>query len=188
MPTEICGVENDLAVDWRPVTEGVLRIVFDLNMQISNLLSNDVIAVGLKAGEKEDVISRIVDLLSDSDAVADLDAVRKAVLDREKLMSTGVGKGIALPHAKSSAVSATVAALATIASPIPFDSIDEKPVQIIFLLVGAPDSQSEHIRILSRISRMMNSERFVSELLSAATPTELLEILSSKESNLSNSS
>jgi fructose PTS system EIIA component len=154
-------------------------------MQIHKLLSKDAIAVGFEAGGKEDVISRIVDLVATHHAISDIEKVRDAVLDRERSMSTGVGNGIALPHAKSGAISETVAALAILDSPISFDSIDEQPVQIIFLLVGAPESQSEHIRILSRISRILTSDSLTSELLAAASSGEALELLMQEESNLS---
>ena len=100
-------------------------------------------------------------------------------------MSTGVGKGIALPHGKSQGVTTTVAALATTAHPIPFGAVDGQPVQMIFLLVGTPESKSEHIRILSRISRLLSRETFTQELLKATSPDMLLETLTREELNLS---
>ena len=154
-------------------------------MRIHNLLNRDRVAVGIDASSKEGVIDQIIDLLADDSAITDIESVRSAVIERENAMSTGVGKGIALPHGKSQGVTTTVAALATTARPIPFGAVDGQPVQMIFLLVGTPESKSEHIRILSRISRLLSRETFTQELLKATSPDMLLETLTREELNLS---
>jgi mannitol/fructose-specific phosphotransferase system IIA component (Ntr-type) len=154
-------------------------------MQIHNLLTSDRVAVGLDADTKEDAIFQIIDLFTDDSAITDLASVRNAVIERETTMSTGVGKGIVLPHGKSPAATATVAALATMAHPIPFGAVDGQPVRVVFLLVGTPESKSEHIKILSRISRLLSRESFAEELLKATTPDMLLETLTREELNLS---
>lgn len=153
-------------------------------MQINELLSIDSVAVGLSAGEKESVISLMVDLLANNPSVTDLEGVREAVLERERIMSTGVGKEIALPHAKTSAVTSTVAVLATTSRPVEFGSLDNRPVRILFLLVGNAESKSEHIRILSRISRLMNRDEFRSDLLASSSREELLQLLKQEELHL----
>ncbi len=151
---------------------------------IYQLLSPRTISVGLKGKDKQEVIDGLVDLLKDHPAVQDLDAVRAAVMEREKVMSTGVGKGLALPHAKTTAINDTVAAFAVLAEPIDFGSIDNKPVQLVFLLVGTESAKSLHIKLLSRISRLMNRDSFRERLLKAETPEQVISIFEEGESEL----
>jgi len=153
-------------------------------MQIQELLTSDTVVVGLPAGDKETVIAELVDLFDGNPAVKDLKALKTAVLERERVMSTGVGKGLALPHAKTSAVTDTVAALAITDGDVDFESLDGSPVRILFLLVGTPEAKSHHVRILSRISRLMNKDIVREKLLAAQTPEELMTILESSEKQL----
>lgn len=152
--------------------------------QIHTLLDPDRIRVGLKASSKEEALHELVDLLEGSDAIGDLDAVRTAVAEREQIMSTGVGKGLALPHAKTDAVSDTTAGFAVAEEPIAFDAIDGKPVRLFFLLVGPKEARSTHIKILSRISRLLNRDEFRTRLLEATTPREVIEIFKEGEAKL----
>lgn len=153
-------------------------------MHVSQFLTTESVAVGLKAESKAELIDAMIALLEGRPEVVDLAAVRTAVLRREKSMSTGVGKGLALPHAKTNAVSRTVAAMAVTAAPVPFEAIDDLPVRLVFLLVGEPDAKSQHVKVLSRISRLMNREAVRKKLAAAKTPQELLEALQEAENNL----
>ena len=119
----------------------------------------------------------LIDMVSDHPHVLDVDAVKKAVLEREAMMSTGVGKGLALPHAKTPAVGGMVGALVTTAQPVDFGALDNEPVRIVFLLLGKLDSKSLHVRILSRVSRVMNREEVRKQILAAKSAEELLAIL-----------
>lgn len=96
-------------------------------------------------------------------------------------MSTGVGGGFAIPHGKTDGVVDLVGAIATTALPIDFESLDEQPVRIIFLLVGPESMVGPHIKILSRISRLMNREDFRNRLLAAASPSEVYELIKQEE-------
>jgi len=145
------------------------------------LLSLDTVRVGLEGETKEEVLDALISLLKDNPAVVDLDAVREAVYSREKVMSTGVGKGLALPHAKTRAVSDTVAALAITKHPIEFGAIDDRPVEILFLLVGTEEAKSQHIKILSRISRLMNRDAFRKELSEAPDAETVLDLIDKGE-------
>ena len=119
----------------------------------------------------------LIDMVSDHPHVLDVDAVKKAVLEREAMMSTGVGKGLALPHAKTPAVGGMVGALVTTTQPVYFGALDNEPVRIVFLLLGKLDSKSLHVRILSRVSRVMNREEVRKQILAAKSAEELLAIL-----------
>ncbi len=116
-------------------------------------------------------------MIANDPLVNDVVAVKKAVIERENMMSTGVGKGLALPHAKTNAVGGMIGALVTTSEPVDFGALDNEPVRIVFLLVGKMDSKSLHVRILSRVSRVMNSEEVRKQILSSTSGTELLSII-----------
>lgn len=151
---------------------------------IHQLLQPTTIRVGLPGETKREVIDNLLSVLKGHPAVDDLEEVREAIRAREEVMSTGVGKGLGLPHAKTSAVSDTTAAFATTAQPIDFGAIDDKPVRLVFLLVGNEAAKSEHIKILSRISRLMNRDSFRKRLLEAEAPEEVLALFEEAEAQI----
>lgn len=150
-------------------------------MKIADLLSEQVVRTNLPGASKNDIINAIIDLAASQDRVLDKEKVREAIFEREKIMSTGVGAGFAIPHAKSDAVSDIVAAFAVTAQPIDYQSLDDQPVRIVFLLVGRENMVGPHIKLLSRISRLMNNENFRKRLLDAPTPADVLEIFRKEE-------
>ena len=143
-----------------------------LESNISSLLTSDTIVVGGRGGDHFAVIDRLVDLLSDDPRVLEIERVRKAVHEREDQMSTAVGVGLALPHARTEAVSGTVASFAVTADAVDFQTPDEVPVRLVFLLVGPRTDVSRHVRILSRLSRLMQREALRSRLLEARSSAE----------------
>ena len=152
-------------------------------MKISDILSTDVIAVNLETADKEDAIKKVIDLGAKSNKILDLEKVSSTIFEREKLVSTGVGKGFAIPHGKTDSIEDVVAAFAITKEPIDFDSIDGEPVRFIFLLIGKENLLNTHIKLLSRISRLMNKDEFREKLLEAASPEEVLEIFKEEEKN-----
>jgi fructose PTS system EIIBC or EIIC component len=150
-------------------------------MRIVDLLNENVVRTNLQGTTKTEILNAIIDVASAQDRVVDKDRVREAIFDREKIMSTGVGAGFAIPHAKSDAVSDIVAAFAVTAQPIDYQSLDDQPVRIVFLLVGRENMVGPHIKLLSRISRLMNNEDFRKRLLEAPTPKDILEIFRQEE-------
>ncbi len=153
-------------------------------MQIHQLLTPNTVRVGLEGETKAEVLDNLVGLLKGEQRVKDLEEVRRAVLSREKVMSTGVGKKLALPHAKTSAVTDTVAAFAVTKHPIDFGAIDNQPVMLLFLLVGTEEAKSQHIKLLSRVSRLMNRDSFREKLLAAREPGAVLRMFEEGESEL----
>jgi mannitol/fructose-specific phosphotransferase system IIA component (Ntr-type) len=99
-------------------------------------------------------------------------------------MSTGVGKGLGLPHAKTAAATETVAAFATTAAAVDFGAIDDQPVRLVLLLVGPEGDKSQHIKILGRISRLASRDGLRDRLVDATEPTEVIEILTEGERDL----
>ena len=150
-------------------------------MKIVDLLNEEVVRTNLAGTSKNEVINAIIDLAASQDRVLDKEKVREAIFEREKIMSTGVGAGFAIPHAKSDAVNDIVAAFAITAQPIDYQSLDDQPVRIVFLLVGRENMVGPHIKLLSRISRLMNNEGFRKQLLEAAKPKDVLEIFRKEE-------
>jgi len=152
-----------------------------MDLKISDILAPASVCLDLEVADKTDLLTKLVDVVSATGKVKDRDTLLKVILDREKLMSTGIGYGVALPHGKSGVVESSAAAIATLRVPIDFDALDDKPVNIVLLLVGTEDNVGAHLRLLSRISRMVGTEQFRSDLLAARTVEEVLDLFASYE-------
>ncbi|MGE5681073.1 MAG: PTS sugar transporter subunit IIA [Bacillota bacterium] len=152
-------------------------------MKICDIIKPDQIIAELKGTSKEDVINELLDLFKNDERVVNLEKVRTAVLEREKIMSTGVGKGFAIPHGKTDAVKEIIAAFGKTSNPIDFAALDEQPVHLVFLLVGKDSLVGPHIKLLSRISRMMNKDEFRDSLMNAKTSDEIFSIFQEEENN-----
>ena len=154
-------------------------------MKITDILNEQVIRTGLPGNSKEEVINAMIDLASSQKAVQDKERMRTAIFERERIMSTGVGSGFAIPHGKTDAVSDIVAAFAVTAQPIDYQSLDDQPVRLVFLLVGRDNMVGPHIKLLSRISRLMNKEDFRNRLLQSESPKEILDAFRQEEATYS---
>ncbi len=152
-------------------------------MKITDILNEHVVRTNLPGATKNDIINALVDLVASQDKVTDLEKLRESIFEREKIMSTGVGSGFAIPHGKTDAVTDIVGAFAITAQPIDYQSLDEQPVRIVFLLVGRDSMVGPHIKLLSRISRIMNKEEFRMRLLEAQSPSEILEMFRQEETS-----
>jgi fructose-specific phosphotransferase system IIA component len=150
-------------------------------MKISDILTEDFVKTGLQGDSKDEIIDAMIDLVATSPKVLDKERVREAIFEREKIMSTGVGNGFAIPHGKTDGVAEIIAAFATTAKPIDYQSLDEKPVRLVFLLVGKDNMVGPHIKLLSRISRLMSKEDFRKRLLQVKSPQEVLEMFRQEE-------
>jgi fructose-specific phosphotransferase system IIA component len=133
---------------------------------------------------KTDAIAELVNLLADNGDVTDAKKVLEAVLDRESTRTTGIGNGLAIPHGKTAGTTDLVMAIGRPATPIDFQSIDGKPVTIIWLLSSPPDKTSSHIHALARISRLMTIDKFRHALIAAKTGPEVFEIITQQEAAL----
>ncbi|MBP8975631.1 MAG: PTS sugar transporter subunit IIA [Bacteroidetes bacterium] len=156
-------------------------------MKITDILTEDVVRVGLPGSTKEEIINEMIDLVATKPKVLDKEKVRQAIFEREKVMSTGVGSGFAVPHGKTDGVSDIVASFAITEQPIDYQSLDDQPVRLVFLLVGRENMVGPHIKLLSRISRLMNKEDFRNQLLEAKTPQEVIEIFRKEEETFTES-
>lgn len=152
-------------------------------MKVTDILSENFVIAELQSNQKNEAINELLELFKSDDRVLDFAKVKESVLEREKIMSTGVGKGFAIPHGKTSGVKEILAAFGKSTNPIDYDSLDGKPVQLIFLLIGKENMVSAHIKLLSRISRMMNKDEFRQKLIDAKSITEILEFFRQEETN-----
>jgi fructose-specific phosphotransferase system IIA component len=144
-------------------------------MNLFLLLDEVTVLSNYEVGSKKELINALVDTLKDKvESSEQLENIRKAVFVREEIMSTGVGKGLAIPHAKTQAVSENHAAFALLKEPLDFESIDDEPVRLVFLLVGPESKNSQHIKLLSRISRLMNSGSFREKILACKGSEDIL--------------
>ena len=154
-------------------------------MKITDILNESVIRTNLSGASKDEIINAMIELAATQKQVVDKARMRNAIFEREKIMSTGVGSGFAIPHGKTDAVSDIVAAFAVTAQPIDYQSLDDQPVRLVFLLVGRDNMVGPHIKLLSRISRLMNKEDIRKKLLEAETPNDVLEIFRQEEATIS---
>lgn len=151
-------------------------------MILTQILQPTCIKAPLDGKDKDSVITELVDLLAENNLLVDRDIVLEAVFAREQTRSTGIGSGIAIPHGKCDGVGELVMAVGIAPEPINFDSIDQKPVSIVILLASPADRTGPHIQALARISRLMLDEEFKTKLEKAASPEEVYQLISIKES------
>ncbi len=147
-------------------------------MNPKRVLSKDTIIMKLKSDSKDGVIEELVDILVSSGKIKDRKAALKAVVDREKKMSTGLQNGIAIPHGKTDTIESLVASIGISKEGIPFESLDGQPAQIILLTVSPASRTGPHIQFLADVSRVLHNEETRKRVLNATHEEEVLELLS----------
>ena len=155
-------------------------------MKLLDILTEDRVKIPLENTEKDKIIEEMVSLIDQSTSLKNKDQILKAVLDREAVMSTGVGDEIAIPHGKSEGVEDIVAALGITREPVNFNSLDNKPVRLVWLLVGPQDKTGPHLKALSRISRLMHKKDFRERLIGTDEPKEIIDVINSEEAKFFN--
>lgn len=150
-------------------------------MKITDLLKEGAILLGADVASKQQTIEQAVALMQANGNVQDLSVYKQAVLAREEQSSTGVGEGIAIPHAKTAAITAPGLAAMTIPAGVDYDSLDGLPVQLLFLIAAPEGGANEHLEILSRLSTMLMDETFRKDLLAAGNKEEFLQIIDRAE-------
>ena len=146
-------------------------------MRLADILDIKCVKVPLGTLDKNQAITELIDLLDQADLLNDYDIAFKAVMQRESVRSTGVGQGFAIPHGKSSAVDNLVMAVGKTSEPIDFESIDKKPVDIIFLLISPLDQTGPHIQALAGISRLMTDLPTRSRIDECSTAEQLYKLV-----------
>lgn len=152
-------------------------------MLLTDLLSVDRIKIPLQSRSKDEILRELVQVIRDEDAITDPDEVLRAVREREAVLSTGIGHGVAIPHGKSPVVPNLVMAAGCTAEPIDFDALDGQPVRLFFLLVGPETAAGPHIKALSRISRLVRRDDARERLLQSKSAEEFFRALQEVEAN-----
>ncbi len=153
-------------------------------MRLTELLKPENIKIPLDAKTKTEAISELVNLLATNGEIKEPKKVLDSVLDREATRTTGIGNGLAIPHGKCSGTDHLVMAIGKPATPIDFQAIDGRPVNIIWMLNSPPDKTGPHIHALARISRLMTMDKFRVALTNAKTSQEMWDIISQQESQM----
>lgn len=151
-------------------------------MLLNELLTPERVRVPLRGASKQELLQELVAVLHDAGVVADSEGVLASVRQREELLSTGVGSGVAIPHGKSNSVPELVMAAGVTRGPVDFDALDGQPVHLVFLLVGPEAAAGQHVKALSRISRMVRRDGFRERLMAAQTAGEFVALLAEAES------
>ena len=154
-------------------------------MKFADFVSRDAIIADLTAEDKEGVIREMVQALM---AVSQIDAgeqesIIKAILKREELGSTGIGRGVAVPHTKHHSVDRLIGTVAVSKEGVNFNSLDGEKVQLFFLLISPPDRPGDHLRALENISRQLRNDTFCKFLKQAKTADEIQQLLDEADNN-----
>ena len=151
-----------------------------MSIRITDFVVKEAINPGVKATTKEAVVRELVSSLKTTGKVteADEENIVKAIMRREQLGSTGIGRGVAIPHAKHESVGKLIGSIGLAPAGIPFESLDNDPVNIFVMLLYAPERPGEHLRALEAVSRLLRDEKFCQSLLKCTTRDEIWRLLS----------
>lgn len=150
-------------------------------MKIMDFLCPEAITIDLKAQDKKAAITELAELLAKAKKIKKTPEVIETVLEREKLGSTGIGQGVAIPHGKTDAVPEQLGALGISQKGVEFNSLDGEPVYLIFFLVGPVEVAGQHLKALSRISRLFKDKFFRQALREAKSVEEVVKIIQQED-------
>jgi len=154
-------------------------------MKFADFVSTGSIKVGLETDTKEEVIAELVAALVAAGQIREEenDSILKAIMKREELGSTGIGRGIAVPHTKHPSVERLVATVGVSQEGIDFNSLDGDKVQLFFLLISPPDQPGDHLRALENISRQLRDDTFCRFLKQSKTTEDIQQLLEEADNN-----
>ncbi len=154
-------------------------------MKFADFVSVDAIRAELTAEDKPGVIRELAEALQEAGKIAanEVDSIVKAVMKREELGSTGIGRGVAVPHTKHPSVDRLVGTVGVSPGGVDFDSLDGEKVQLFFLLISPPDRPGDHLRALENISRQLRDETFCRFLKKAKSAEDIRQLLDEADNN-----
>ena len=155
-------------------------------MKLSDFVVRDAILCDLEATDKAGAIRELADAMRGAGAIADneVDPIVSAILKREGLGSTGIGRGVAVPHTKHASVQKLVAGLGISRKGVAFASLDGEPVYVLFLVISPEARPGEHLRALEKISRQLKSPEFCRFLREAKTQESIVELIHEADTGL----
>jgi PTS system nitrogen regulatory IIA component len=146
-------------------------------MNIKELIKENYLIEDLKSKTKREVLAELSDVFKRGDIGADYDEMVEVLLEREKLGSTGIGEGIAIPHGKLSSLDSLIVSFGRSKEGVDFDSLDGNPVHIFFLLMAPENSAGQHLKALAKISRMLKDKDFRKNLIGAESTKEIYNLI-----------
>lgn len=150
-------------------------------MNITELLKKDIMILDVDASSKEDVIQAMANRLDQAGRLNDKKSFIQAIWERESGSSTGIGEGVAIPHAKTSAVKTPAIAFARSKAGVDFDSLDAQPAHLFFMIAASEGANNDHLQTLSRLSTLLMDEDFRQRLMEVETEEQIIEIIDEKE-------
>jgi fructose-specific phosphotransferase system IIA component len=154
-------------------------------MKFVDFVSREAIRTNIEVDNKEQVIRTMASALLEAGKIAadQHESIVEAILKREELGSTGIGRGVAVPHTKHPSVKELVGTVAVSDSGVDFDSLDGEKVHLLFMLVSPPDRPGDHLRALENISRQLRDETFCKFLKQSKEPTDVWTLLEEADNN-----
>ncbi|MEE8450771.1 MAG: PTS sugar transporter subunit IIA [Thermoguttaceae bacterium] len=154
-------------------------------MKFADFVSSEAVRADLEAHDKEGAIREMVQALLDAGRIEadESESIVKAILKREELGSTGIGRGVAVPHTKHPSVDRLVGSVAVSSKGVDFASLDGETVQLFFLLISPPDRPGDHLRALENISRQLRDDTFCKFLQQAKSPEDIKQLLEEADNN-----
>lgn len=146
------------------------------SMELGDLLQADSILADFKASSKKQAIQSLARMMAEQ-AGLDPREVFERTLEREKLGSTGVGRGVAIPHARIDGIDGIKGFFARLSNPIEFDSVDDRPVDLMFMLLAPEEAGADHLKALAKVSRTLRDEKTCEKLRATDDPSALLAML-----------
>lgn len=146
-------------------------------MKLVDVLNQDCIIANLKGSEKREVLEEMVEELSFKFDDVDREKLLEMLLEREKLGSTGIGYGVAIPHARLKGLNSIIVSFGRSLKGVEFQTMDERPAHLFFLIAAPEDSTATHLKILARISRLLKDVVFRKRLMEASTQEEIYNII-----------
>jgi fructose-specific phosphotransferase system IIA component len=152
-------------------------------MKLTEVLDEDTVKLELEARTRDEAIRELAELLASKGHIGrgDVEPLTEAVLQREHLGSTAIGRGVAIPHAKAPTARSFMAAFGRSTPGVEFAAIDGEPVHLVFLLASPPDSQRAHLKALAHISRLLTNQDLSKRILAAGTEREVLDVIAGEE-------
>lgn len=154
-------------------------------MKFADFVSREAIRAELTADDKEGVIREMVQALLTANKIpqSEYDSIVKAIMKREELGSTGIGRGVAVPHTKHPSIDRLVGTVAVSSEGVDFDSLDGERVHLFFLLISPPDRPGDHLRALENVSRQLRDETFCKFLKQAKNAEDIVQLLEEADNN-----
>jgi PTS system nitrogen regulatory IIA component len=150
-------------------------------MKLSEILKPECIISDLKAHDKKEALEELSQVLTEQDPSLNKGYLLQVLLERERLGSTGIGEGIALPHGKVKKLDRLLISFGRSMEGLGFDSVDEKPAYLFFLLVAPENSAGAHLQALAKISRLLKDSNFRHRLMDANTRDEIFKIIMDRD-------